>query len=434
MTNNALSLSAGIARQIITPPSGTLLFGYPRERRGDHVADDLNATALVLQGNSITAALVSLDLCVIDEEETLKIRTDASAQTGIAPENITIHATHTHSGPATINTWGWGNRNTEYLDSIRPKIVQAIVDAQQALQPVEVGFGVTKTDVGINRRELDLEGNVLLGFNQWGPRDDDLTVVRFEGENGTVAQLIHLSAHPTSRGGEPSVSRDWPGVMMDRVEKVTGAKVLFINGAFGDVAPRTNVGGVAGDGGPAATEVGLRAATDALRAFRSIKDFRDVTLEVGLGNFELPYTPLPTVRQAKAERDKYGDSEHADGRDGAEWNYWNAVLQAHQKPLQAGKSISQTITRIGPLAIVPFPGEVFSEIALRIKQHSPFQHTLCAGTCNGHLGYLVTRDSRARGGYEVWVMRAFSAYLLAENLDDVLVVENVRLLERMFEK
>lgn len=428
------SLSAGIARQIITPPPGAPLFGYATERLGDLVADDLSATALVLQSDSTIAVLVSLDLCVIDEEETTKIREDASTQTGIPPEDITIHATHTHSGPATINLAGWGGRNSEYLDSIRPKIVQAIVEAQQTLQPVRVGFGVTKSDVGINRRELNLEGKVLLGFNEWGPRDDDLTVVRFEGENGTVAQLIHLSAHPTSRGGEPSVSRDWPGVMMDRVERITGTKVLFINGSFGDVAPRTNTGGATGDGGAAATEVGLRAATDALRAFHSIKDFRDVPLELGFGEFELPYASLPSAEEAKAERDKYGDSQHAKGRDGAEWNYWNAVIKAHQQPLQSGRRIQQTITRIGSLAIVPFPGEAFSEIALRIKQHSPFQHSLCAGTCNGHLGYLVTRDARARGGYEVWVMRAFSPYLLAEDLDDVLVVENVKLLRELFQK
>ncbi|MEO6906473.1 MAG: hypothetical protein ABI210_01155 [Abditibacteriaceae bacterium] len=198
------------------------------------------------------------------------------------------------------------------------------------------------------------------------------------------------------------------------------------------MAPRTNVGGSIGDGDAAATEVGLRAATDALRTFHAIKDFRDMPLELGFGEFELPYTPLPTAEEANVERSKYGESQHASDRDGAEWNYWNAVMEAHQQPLQTGRRISQTITRIGSLAIVPFPGEVFSEIALRIKKHSPFQYTLCAGTCNGHLGYLVTRDSRARGGYEVWVMRAFSAYLLGENLDDVLVVENVRLLKELF--
>ena len=424
-------LHIGIARQIITPPPGTLLFGYPRERRGNVVEDDLNATALVLQSDSAIAALVSLDWCVIDQEETAKIREAAATQTGIPPENITIHATHTHSGPATITTWGWGEKNCEYLDLVRPKIVQAIVEAQQSLQPARVGFGVTKTNVGINRRELDLEGKVLLGFNEWGARDDDLTVVRFENENGTVAQIIHLSAHPTSRGAEPSVSRDWPGVMMDRVEKITGAKVLFLNGAFGDVAPRTNAGGATGDGDAAATEVGLRAATDALRAFQSIKEFRDLPLNIINGNIDLPYAPLPHLEETKIQIEKYAHAQNAWGSENAEWQYWNAVLKAHEDLLQSSKIIPQTITKLGPLAILPFPGEVFSEIALRIKRHSPFQYTLCAGTSNAHLGYLVTREARARGGYEVWVMRAFSAYLLAENLDDVLVRENIQLLQKL---
>ena len=83
------------------------------------------------------------------------------------------------------------------------------------------------------------------------------------------------------------------------------------------------------------------------------------------------------------------------------------------------------------LAIVPFAGEIFSEIALRIKHHSPFQYTLCAGTSNGSHGYYVTRDARARGGYEAWVARAYGAYILADDIDDFLVRENVRLLEKL---
>ena len=40
----------------------------------------------------------------------------------------------------------------------------------------------------------------------------------------------------------------------------------------------------------------------------------------------------------------------------------------------------------------------------------------------------MTRESLHRGGYEVWVARAFGAYILVENIDDVLVEENLKLL------
>src|SRR5690606_33304937 len=128
--------------------------------------------------------------------------------------------------------------------------------------------------------------------------------------------------------------------------------------------------------------------TDAVRAFRAIKEFRDVPLEIINGNITLPYAPLPDEEEAKINIDKYAHAADSWGSENAEWNYWNAVLEAHKQPLQTARIFAQTITQLGPLAIVPFPGEVFSEIALRIKKHSPLQHTLCTGTCNGHYGYL----------------------------------------------
>jgi hypothetical protein len=128
---------------------------------------------------------------------------------------------------------------------------------------------------------------------------------------------------------------------------------------------------------------------------------------------------------------------HAAGRDSkrgpeaCEWQHWDSVRLAHQAPVEVGYHFGQTITALGSLAIVPFPGEIFSEIALRLKLASPFPHTLCAGSANGSLGYLATREARGRGGYEVWVGRAYGPYLLADDIDDVLVRENLELLERL---
>lgn len=309
--------------------------------------------------------------------------------------------------------------------------MEAIAEAQSTLKPVKVGIGVSQTDTGVNRRVVQLDGSVGLGFNEWGPRDRDLTVVRFENESGPVASLIHLGAHPTSRGTEPGVSRDWPGVMIDRVEAITSAPVIFVNGAFGDVAPRTTFGGAVGDGGPAATEVGLRAAHDALVAWRGIRGFKEMEMQTHTGSFEMPHSPLPLREEAERELAARAGDENKRGSDGAEWNYWNAVLKAHDAPPQSSRVFQQTITRLGPLALVPFAGEVFAEIALRLKAASPFAHTLVAGTSNGSHGYYVTREGYGRGGYEPWVARAYGAYLLAPGVDDVLVQENLRLLQEL---
>ena len=57
--------------------------------------------------------------------------------------------------------------------------------------------------------------------------------------------------------------------------------------------------------------------------------------------------------------------------------------------------------RIGPLAAVTVPGELFTEIGMRIKAASPFSHTLIAGYTNGSVGYLPTVEAYPEGGYEV---------------------------------
>ena len=112
--------------------------------------------------------------------------------------------------------------------------------------------------------------------------------------------------------------------------------------------------------------------------------------------------------------------------------YWKKVLEEYENNrVLAAKTYRQTITRIGQVAIVPFPGEPFAEIVLRLRKYSPIQHTLSISTANGSVGYIVTCDAYARGGYEVNVAKAFSPYLLAVNVDDVLIAENLRLLRKM---
>jgi hypothetical protein len=119
------------------------------------------------------------------------------------------------------------------------------------------------------------------------------------------------------------------------------------------------------------------------------------------------------------------------GQPMCDYRHWQAVLQAHEGPVKEGAPFAQTITRLGPVAFVPFPGEPFAEIVLRLREYSPFPYTLCASTTNGSFGYFVTRESLHRGGYEVWVAKAMGPYILAENIDDVLIEANVQLLRQL---
>ena len=111
-----------------------------------------------------------------------------------------------------------------------------------------------------------------------------------------------------------------------------------------------------------------------------------------------------------------------------EYNHNQSVIEAHQHPLLTGRPFAQTILCLGPLAIIPMPGEIFSGISLRLRQGSPFAYTLCCSVSNGSLGYVPTREARHRGGYECWVGKAVGPYLLADHIDDALVEQNLKVL------
>ena len=88
-----------------------------------------------------------------------------------------------------------------------------------------------------------------------------------------------------------------------------------------------------------------------------------------------------------------------------------------------------TIAVIGDIALIPFPFEIFSEISMRLREYSGCQNTLCLSCANGYNAYLPTEDQLCRGGYEVGVFRYASVYSLADNTDENIINENLRILE-----
>ena len=430
-----MQLHAGVARTEITPPLGVHLFGYPdRDRFALSAADPLHSTALVVESGGKKAAIASLDLCLLDDETVTHVRSRVEERTGIPAEQVTLCCIQTHSAPNTVSATGWGDRDDEYLSMAVPWIVESVVQADRGLKPARLLIGTTRSDVGINRRQIAEDDGVVLGQCPWGAYDPEMTVLRLEGAAGPIGSIVHYGAHPTSRGSTPEISRDWPGVMVDRLEETSGAPAMFVNGAVGDVGPRLDAGGTVGNGQESMMEMGTRAANDAIRAYHAAAEIADADLDVAVDSLHLPYGPRPPLDQAIRERERAEPHKAEWGAGMADYFYWNDVVESYGKPTVEGKWIRQTITRLGPAVFVPVPGEPFAEIVLRIRQASPFPYTMVASTTNGCNGYFVTRESRPRGGYEVWVGRAYGAYLFNDNIDDVLVAENRRLLKRMYNK
>ncbi len=169
---------------------------------------------------------------------------------------------------------------------------------------------------GVNRREYNAKGGVSLGQNPFGVSDKTMTVLAFKDLSGKpILNIVHYGCHPTSAGSAWYVTRDWPGVMIDSLEKHTGATTVFFNGAEGDVGPRVTNGRTGGDSNLETgestmmdmIEVGSLAALDATRAYKQIKEYREVDFKIIKGKVSLPYKPLLTVEEVNARLNELGD-------------------------------------------------------------------------------------------------------------------------------
>ena len=68
-----------------------------------------------------------------------------------------------------------------------------------------------------------------------------ISIRNCESKEG-ILNLIHYGCHGTSVGDNSEITRDWSGIMIDRVEQETGVLTAFWNGAIGDVGPRITNG------------------------------------------------------------------------------------------------------------------------------------------------------------------------------------------------
>lgn len=421
-----MSLFAGVAREKITPEIGGFLFGYNDHTQSTSVLDDLRVTALALKSGDEAVLLLSAELCLIQEHLADEIRAKAKAAAGIS--HVILSATHTHSGPNTASFAGFGNfgnLDTEYCEKIFiPKCVAAAKAAAASMVPVKMGIGTTESKVGINRRELLEDNTVRLGQNPWDPYDSTMTVLTFQGEDGkAVANLVHLGAHPTANGNNTEISRDWPGIMVDRLEAESGATTLYVNGTQGDIAPRMPNGESAGDVSNM-KEVGGLAAIDATRAYKTIRAFYDEPISVVCGELALPFEPpIPEADIPEMLATSQG--------------YKSSSLQRLQALYSSGDlgpeawTFPQTIVRIGPVVFVPYPFEVSTEIGLRLRNYSPFAHTLLLSCTNGSHSYLPAQSQICRGGYEIESFRWFRPRQLPDNADYRLVEQNMQLIKKL---
>lgn len=439
-------LRLGVARRCITPPLGTVLYGYPLARKAEAVGDDLHVIAAALSWGETKTLLLSADICSCSADFIAVIRNAITEKTGIPGKAIIFCATHTHSGPNTsLRTTGWGKPNWEFLNGILlPQSVAAATEAVNSLRPAVFGVGVANSSAGCNRRVIGPNGTVGLGQNPWGVFDPAMTVLSFrDAQTGDcILNIIHYGAHGTASAENVEITRDWPGMMKDVLERESGGISMFLAGAIGECGPRCPNGRTT-QSYEAAKVVGYRAGLDAVTAWRSIKDWRNSPVTLVNGEVKIPFDPLPTRETAMnaiswleseenlLQQELDEDVPRRKASDLSELLRWKNIMAEYDSgKLETEFVYQQSILIIGDTAIVPMPFELFLYPTLQLRLYSRFTHTLSVSNANGARTYLPSQDQICRGGYEVWQFRYANTYKLVDNADDYVVTENLKILNK----
>ena len=433
------NLFVGVSKESITPALGTELYGYPLPLRcAERVMDPISVGAIAVKQGEDTVIYISAEVCLFKVPKASQMRKVISDATGIKYENVILGCIHTHSGPITSGSTGWGAANTDFIDNFfLPRAVKVAQEAVSRLQPAVMGLGISETMAGINRRQIDENGNVILGQNPEGPYDPTMTLICFKSPEGKhLGSMVHFAAHPTAAGRNPAFTRDWPGLVIDKVEELTGAMCIFFNGAEGDVGPRLSNGETTG-GEEHVIEAGLIAAADIEKAYKNIDNYIVPKMKIHYGTIFLPYI-TPYTREFTEARIREFE-ENPETIEGVRASLYDQLkrlktLYDSGEELPRGNEILQTVVSLGDIAIVPAPFEAFCNIALAIREGSPYKHTIMLGLTNGTYGYLPTEDQLSFGGYEVDSFRTIGTIGMVDDADKHFITQNVKLLNEIYNK
>ena len=179
-------------------------------------------------------------------------------------------------------------------------------------------------------------------------------------------------------------------------------------------------------------QVGTLAALDAVRAYHSIKEYRTALPETVTGEIHLPYAPVISLEEAQAGLEKYMKADEGESVTFRMRDFYQKIIDAHKNglPTETERISPVTLVKLGDLVLVPVGYEMFSEIGLRLRNYSPFQHTLAVSYAKDRMGYFPSRDQIIRGGYEVLMSRTTGVLNITDDADDYLIQDVLRLMEK----
>lgn len=422
LTAFAADVRIGAASVKITPPVGTPMAGYYYERGVDKIHDDLFAKALVIEKDGSKVAIVTCDLIGISDQIVAGVRNLIQKSLGIDADHIMISATHAHTGPVIPGfkmRYNPTGKSAEILDSYISKlpglIAKSITEANNALQPAQISFGLGHEEsISFNRRFFMTDGTV--GWNPGklnpkiikaaGPIDPDVAVLYSETLTGKpISTYVNFALHLDNVGGT-EISADLPFTLSNILGKFKGEGMVttFSQGCSGNINHLNVKNKDPQKGHGEAQRLGTVLAGEVIKTYTRLSPLNINAIRVKRQIVKLPLPEVspddvPLAREITA---RFGKQDAAPFFDFVKAFKTIEVFERQGKPIDAE---IQVFALSDSFAVVSLPAEVFTELGMYIKSRSPYANTMIVELANGSLGYIADRKAYVEGSYEPWSSR-----------------------------
>ncbi len=365
-TSFAQDFKAGAALRIITPdPLLPVSGGIGTPNSVSQKQGDLFARVMVLEKGSTRVAIVGIDNlgwpAVLGDKSRELIK-------GIAPENIIIGVTHTHSAP---DAYGFPNEKGEvladmnYLNWCAQQVADAVNEAITKLEPASL-----KIAVG--------EAKGKIAYNYYAPElyDPRCGVIQAIGTTGVnkgkvISTLVNYAIHPEVIGSDRGIlSPDLCGPLYDRIESEAGGIAIFMNSAQGGMVTADT------------RRPNDKEANDWAECVRIGELLADQALAI-VANAEIQSNPNLFCASKVIELPI--DSE-----------LMRMILD--HSPMKAKVSeeydIQTTINllNIGTAQVLTIPGEALPNIGFYLKRNMHTKNPFLFGLTNDAFGYILSKE------------------------------------------
>lgn len=394
-----LPWKAGAASIPITPEKSMWMAGYAaRTKPSEGVELDLYAKALVLiDSRGEKFALVTMDLIGVPRDVRLTVAERVEQQFGIRPEQLTLNASHTHSGPELRSSKLHGVDDVatrqeeagEYTENLQHQLVKLVGEALERAAPAKLEYCSSWCGFAMNRRTPTADGGWKNFPNPDGPVDHRVPVLKVSGEDQReVAIVFGYACHCTTLGHQ-KISGDYAGYAQANLEAAhPGAVALFMNGCSGDQNPyprkTMELAQIHGQSLATAVEAALETTP------------RELT-----GNLRGAYREIPLTYDSLPTREQLLEEQQSKDK-------WVAIHATRllerideDGPLPANYPYPVQVLRIGDeLTWVALGGEVVVDYSHRLSRELTDRIVWVSGYSNDVMGYIPSLRVWREGGYE----------------------------------